>query len=90
MTALRTRVGRPKEILWSVAISMLAGIGAYVVTYHALIFAFRPADTAWVSPAAAAVARAAPEPSCPTTDHRVHHAHDQSGSRAPACAPVQG
>jgi hypothetical protein len=89
MTALRTRVGRPREILWSVAISILAGIGAYVVTYHALIFAFRPADTAWVSPAAAAVVHAAPDPSCPNTHHRVHHAHDQSGPAAPACALVQ-
>jgi hypothetical protein len=88
MTALRTRLGRTKENFWSVAISILAGIVTFVVTYHALIFAFRPADTTWVSPTAALVAPAGRNP-CPSNHHHVPPAHDPPGPAAPACAPAR-
>ena len=63
MTALRTKLARPKEVFWSIVICVLAGIGAYVVTYHSLAVAFRPAAGPWVSPASAVTP--ATSPPCP-------------------------
>ena len=89
MTALRTRLGRPREIFWSVVVGILVGIASYLVTYQALVFVFRPADTPWISPTAAVVARTAPIPSCPSNQHRVSGSYDQRRPATPACAPAQ-
>jgi hypothetical protein len=37
------RLERPTEIAWSIALSALAGVGAYVLTYRALVVVFHPA-----------------------------------------------
>ena len=41
--------------MWAaLAISLLAGVGSYAVTYHVLVLMSEPATTAWVAPVAVA------------------------------------
>jgi hypothetical protein len=35
----------------ALAISVLAGVGSYALTYHVLVLMSEPATTAWVAPA---------------------------------------
>jgi hypothetical protein len=75
MTALYTRLARPREVFWSIVISVLAGIGAFVVTYHALGLAFpATSSSAWVAPAGAA-------------EHQ-RCATAPPASSVPSCAPI--
>jgi len=43
---------RRAKVMAALAISLLAGVGSYAVTYRVLVLVSEPATTAWVAPVA--------------------------------------